>query len=255
MRAQEFITEATYELDADVDLLYDKAFADIVENIRNGTWDGQMPPKFLGTTAILTSPEAQEADKINRLKIITSSGNYYQPHNQILSISLNEQALEIIKKFGGLKQAIHEVPLRQRNQFMADLTPDRVKGSIHHELSHWLDDTLHGSHIKNRIDRAVAAERNGKYDLAQRIMHQGKKEVGLTNYELNAQIHSIKQLKRANMDMWNILSFDEMVDMNASLIHLRTLMKEIDEYDNWKKIILKRMHREKLLGDEMSRTY
>ena len=247
--------ENTYDMDEDVDLLYDRAFSDIVDNIRNGTWNGEMPPSLIGSTAILTSPEAQEAHKINRAKIITTDGNSYQPHIGIISVSLNEQVLEMVKQFGGLKQAIQEIPARQRKQFMVDLTPDRVKGSIHHELSHWLDDTLHGSHIKNRIDRALAAERNGKYELAKKIMNQHKKEVGLTDYELNAQIHSIKQLKRANMDMWDILSFDEMVDMNASLIHLRELMKGLDEYHTWKKTILKRMHREKLLGDEMSRTY
>ena len=40
MRSQEFIIEATYELDADVDMIYDNEFAPIVEQISYATYEG-----------------------------------------------------------------------------------------------------------------------------------------------------------------------------------------------------------------------
>lgn len=255
MKSKEFIIEATYELDEDVDLLYDRAFADIVDAIKLDSWKGNLPPEFLTTTASLKSPDAIKAHRENPMKIITTDGNLYQPDTQTISISLNMQLLKIIENYGGLKRAMDVIPRSQHTRLLADLTPERIKGSIHHELSHWLDDTFHNAHISKRVIRAVAADNAGNYKKATKIMNQNKKDVGLTDYELNAQIHSIKQLKRAHQDMWDLLSFDEMIDLNASLIHLRDKMKEAGEYSKWKKLILKRLYREHLLGEEMTNTY
>jgi len=262
MRSQEFITEATYELDTDVDMLYDLAFKDIVEQIQAGTWDGEdfASNNYIGDTGMLTSPDCKKAHEVNPLTIITTQGNEYNPHGDamrapFLSLSINNQVLGLIRDHGSVKSAVEVIPWSQRERFKSEILPERIKGSIHHELAHWLDDTFHNSHIKNRITWAnTANEKHSDYKKASNIMNQGKKQRNLSNYEINAQIHSIKQLKRANEDMWDLLSFGEMVKMNASLSNLSDEFKELGEYENWKKQLLRRMHREKLIGDEMYRT-
>lgn len=262
MRSQEFITEATYELDEDVDKIYNMAFAPIVAQIKDGTWDGKTyaTSTYLGETNMLTSPDCKKAHEINPMVIITTNGNEYNPNGDIvrgpfISVSINTQVLDIVGEHGSVKEAIPQIPYSQRKRFVTELTPERIKGSIHHELAHWLDDTFHNRHISNRIQWSLQAqEKNRDYKKAGNIMSQGKKARDLSNYEINAQVHSIKQLKRANEDLWDILSFDEMVELNASLHNLSDEFKEIGQYESWKKQILRRMHREKLLGDEMYRT-
>ena len=263
MRAQEFITEATYDLDTDVDMIYDMAFAPIILKVRQGTWDGEefATANWLGTTEILSSPDCKKAHDVNAMVIITTQGNEYNPHGDairgpFISISINNQVLELISEHGSIRAALEYIPRTQRERFLTEITPERIKGSIHHALSHWLDDTFHNKHISNRLSWAAhARERQQDYEKADNIMLQGKKEQNLTNYEINAQIHAIKQLKRANTDMWDLYDFDDMIRLNASLTHLGSTFKEMGEYENWKKTLLKRMHREKLLGDEMYRTF
>jgi len=262
MKSIEFITDETWDLNNDVDMIYEAAFSIIVSRIHSGKWNGEeyAMRDFIGTTNILTSPDAIKANDMNSVSIITTQDNSYNPlgdaiRGPYISVSINHQVLDLIKEYGTIKEAITVIPWKQRERFMTEITPARIKGSIHHELSHWLDDTLHNSHIKNRLTQAnIASEKHLDYKKAGHIMSQGKKARDLSNYEINAQIHAIKQLKRENEGMWDLLSFDEMIEMNASLIHLSDEFKKIDEYNNWKKQLLKRMHREKLLGDEMYRT-
>jgi hypothetical protein len=249
-------------LDNDVDKIYDLAFAPILTAIRSNTWDGNQYAAInnLGDTGILISPDAIKANKINPVDIITTSGNLYNPNGDgingpHISVSINNQVLGLIAEFGSISEAINELPGSQHKKFKSELTPERIKGSIHHELSHWLDDTFHNSHIKNRLNWAnTASEKNRDYKKASNIMSQGKKAQDLSNYEINAQIHAIKQLKREHEDMWDLYDFNDIIDLNPSLGVLRDNFKEIGEYDNWKKHLLSRMYREKLLGDEMYRS-
>ena len=260
MRSNEFIIEATYDLDNDVDMLYDIAFADIVKAIKSGTWDGEEPPLRLGTTKMLTSPDCIKADKENRMNIVTTQDNQYNPYGTsvlgpFISIAINQDVLEIIRRaHNSFTYALELIPSSQHDMFKTEITPERIKGSIHHELSHWLDDTFHNRHISNRLEWSKqAAEKHKDYKKASNIITQGKKNVGLSNYEINAQIHAIKQLKRANEKIWDLLSFEDMIKLNASLTQLMNDVKKIGEYGTWKKALLKRMYREKLLGKEMYR--
>ena len=88
------------------------------------------------------------------------------------------------------------------------------------------------------------------YKTSKKIKLRGKSDEFLTDYEINAQIHSIKQLKRSNRDLWDLFSFKNMVDESPALITIRSNLNA-QQYKEWKKLILKRMYREGLVGDSM----
>ncbi len=249
MKAKEIINEATFNVGKDVDFLYNKLFRKTVNAILKDKWDGTLPDIIHMTTSELPSRKSQKAHNVNPMRIITTHDNEYNPNNRFISISIGGGALALIRNEGSFSKAIaflKEYHPADVVKFKGDISPARIKGTIYHELAHWLDDTYHNKHIKDKLDRAVSSDGHS-------LMH-GEKNVGLTRYEINSQIHAIKQLKRDNLDKWDDLSFKAMVNLNAS--HL-SILRDLSHADKirWKKMILKRMAREGLVGNRMQSTY
>ena len=248
MKSSEIILESTFNIGKDVDMLYALLFKDTVRQIHNGTWDGELKDIISLSTANLSSLKARKAHKLNPMLIITTHENEYNPGNNFISIALGKGALQLIKDEGSFEKAIEflknmGVP-EQVQKFKRDLTPSRVKGSIYHELSHWLDDTFHNNHLRDKISRAPASD--GK------SLSQGEANVGLTKYEINAQIHSIKQLKRDYAAKWDLLSFQDLINLHTSLMQISQNLSDTDLI-RWKRMILSRMAREGLVGNQMQR--
>jgi len=259
MRFNEFktdqLTEAVFELNSDVDMIYDKAFKDIVDSIRSNSWNGVYnPPKLICGSATLTSPECEEAHELNPIIIRTDkNGNFYNPTEQYISVSMNLQAINHLMNYvtadNPIKRALAPLPMHQRHRYISEFSPERIKGSIHHELAHWIDDTLHNSHIRNRIN--VAHELPNKRGI--KHFNQGEEDVDLSKFEMNSQIHAMMQIRRADTEMWDLYSFEEMLHQNSSLAYIAERLRKMGKYEQWKKYLLKRLARENLLGQEMSR--
>ncbi len=250
MRATEILQEATFNLGQDVDLLYNLLFKDVIKNIHNEKWNGKYVMSHEPmTTAILKSKNARLAHAVNPMYIVTNRENVYDPHKSIISISINNSALDVIRaKDNSFEKALRylkEYYPEQARRFVADLTESRVKGSIYHELSHWLDDTFHNKHLSKMLTKAQNQN-------SSKVTMQGERNVGLTKYEINAQIHSIKQMKRNYKKEWDMLSFNDMISHNASLMTISSKLNKAD-YNRWKKMLLKRMARENLLGIKMTK--
>ena len=259
----QYITESTFNLSSDVDLIYDVYFSDFVNSLWEGSFDPDAPlpyTKELRTSA-LTSPKAVKANAINpSLIIINANANIYR--KDLIQVGIHRQVLDIIRDSGSLRDAIRDVERynnkKVADQFKTELTPARIKGSIHHELSHWVDDALHNNHISNRV--AYTSELDlGNKDKARRHMNQGQIARVLTNYEINAQIHSIIELKRGIGEVnWNNITLDQMIEKSPSLHTIKQELlvlafndDNLNAYQLWKKILRKRMHREGLLGENM----
>jgi valyl-tRNA synthetase len=250
MHSTEFLLEATFNIGQDVDMLYNLLFRNLVKDIHNENWDGRLVDNTESlSTGILQSKEARKAHKMNPMRISTSHHNSYDPTTRVLSVAINRNVLDLLRSCDmsyskSLKFLTQHHPGQVR-MFTADITPARIKGSIYHELSHWLDDTFHNRHISKTVNLAQ--------ELGASALRQGEQYVGLTKYEINAQIHAIKQLKRNNNKIWNTLSFDQMVDLSAALQTVEGALST-DDKKRWKQMILRRMAREGLLGDSMKKS-
>jgi len=253
---KQYLLEKTFDLDKDVELIYKKYFKNNLNKIRHGNYSLK---DYSFDSSILKSKEAKEAHKLNPIMIRVAKDvrtNAYLPLTKGMQFyPIHKGALELLQGyFGNMEDTVNELPSNQRAGFKSEFDGERIKATIYHELSHWLDDTFHDMHITKRVRRGKEARHAEEQIYATKIIKQGRFDVAQTDYEMNAQIHNIKQAKKGALSkLWDVLSFEELVENMPNLFTIRQQLKnEPGEYESWKKRILKRMARENLLGQYMS---
>lgn len=246
------ITEKTFDINAEVDYLYDLFFKEYIDAF---DIDNPAPlPRTFGTilgpdfVEDMNNPDIEDAhDSIWLEEITTYSnrGNVYLPSDgeATINLSLPKPAHDAIKS--GIVNQLND---RQRRSIMNEFTEARMKGSIMHELSHWLNDALHGRFLSKRVDRGITSTDRLK------TLNQGKSRTHqfLTDYELDAQVHAIIQFRRKNARMW------ERIDLDTALQKMPFYMPLYDtlsraERKQWKRYMYTRLARENLLGRQMKR--
>lgn len=241
---EELLDERLTNIDDDVNLLYTKYFEYDVNRFEETGFFGK--DLFLSTstdTSILKSKECVEANKLNHCIIRINTGdNHYAPNNKRIAIGINANAANFIIDNGGyFQKALNSLNSpQQRHTLSREFTEEKIKGSIHHELVHWIDDTLNNRHIQKRINKATEL---GTRDI-------GGINVNSTKFEIQAQIHNIKQLHNKYSNMWDNISFWDMIKMSPSLTSINNQLTG-DERKEWIRNIKHRMHREGLLGKNM----
>lgn len=248
---EELLNERLTEVDQDVDMIYDKFFKDDVEKLnKTNMISGDMFETKIGvlTTADLVGDEAREAHKLNPCGIVINNenlgGNYYSPNDNKIGFGINPNALNwVINNDGDLQLAIASLDNTfQKNKLPKEFGEAKIKGSIHHELAHWIDDTLHNKHIKKRIDKQHKMKTK---DL-------GGIPVDMTTMEIQGQIHNVKQLYNKHKDEWDELSFYDMLNLSPSLDYVYNKLRiNQDNLRKWVRSIKTRMYREGLLGRKM----
>ena len=259
MKLDRILLEKTFQINAAVDFIYKHAFKDTVDAMKKGTWDGNFRYGKMKTTS-LPGKAIEKANETNPATIfIHDDGkNIYQPTEGVIRLSLNRQVMDLVRQHG-TKEAhsmIRNSAPQQYKMFKQEFDGTRIKSAIYHELSHWLDDTLHGGHLGKTASSVNTAYRAGDREKGERIRRRGKGTEFETDYERNAQIHAMKVLKKKLGKEWDEISFERMLHRDASLSNIYNILKKRNDgsYESWKRDILKRMHREKILGDEMTKT-
>jgi hypothetical protein len=242
------LTEKLTDVDDDVNMLYDMFFKKGVEDIqRTNRISSRTFEQTDVDTSILKNELCVKAHELNPCKIMINKGNnFYKPGDSIISIAANLQAANfVITQYDGdLNRAADALEPPQSIMIKKEYTEERIKGSIHHELAHWIDDTFNNQHLKKRIEKNLALNSAGE------ALPFDKVTVNAHYMEIQAQIHNIKQLHNKYADTWDTLSFDEMIGMSPSLYNTyRSLPYSLKT--QWVKKLKMRMFREGLLGKRM----
>ena len=243
------LSESTYELDADVDFIYTESrLEEYIHNVKtNPSKNVGRPFKELDSS-MLTCPKSIEAHKLNPVKIesgIFGTSSWYNPSKRMIRISPNRQAIDMI--------GANEKPDEYDNIQMFDneLTDERIKATIHHELSHWISDSIHNQHLSRIVSHA--ADEGGHYE----DVLLGKYNVGETYYEIDAQIHGIKQIKRKyTSEEWDRATLQWLFYKYPALNNIKNPLirspNDNEVYD-WIRTLTTRMSREGLLGKNMTK--
>ena len=234
------IREALMDVDSDVELIYDLYYKDAYEEIaKTGIVKKSMFNLKYYNTSYLKSPLSMQADKLNRCNIIINGqSNYYAPNNSRISVGINPSALDFaIENKGDIEKAASDI--YNGESFLANFKPSTIKASIHHELVHWIDDTLHNRHIGKLA--------NSGY------LKNPKKDINSHKLEIQSQIHNIVQLKKANEETWDTITFHEMIRKSPSLTFIYNMLrnKPGDIFKQWRRDLKTRMYKEGLLGKNM----
>jgi hypothetical protein len=237
----ELLTEKIIEIEDDVNMIYEKYFKHIIDKFNNNediTYD--MLKQITTDTSILQNELCVQAHKIKPCQLIIHSSNVYVPLKNIIGVGISSSAVNVILEFSKPSDAINAVPEKFQQTFKADVSEYRVKGSIHHELTHWIDDVTNNSHIEklmvSRKENNVKEKNSLKY-------------INTHFLERNAQIHNIRQLYLYHKDVWDQMTFDEMIDLTPIFTFVDKLPNDVKTI--WKKDIKLRMNREGLLGKNM----
>lgn len=246
---QYLLLEKTFNLNKDVDYIYNKFFKAFIKKVRADKWNGDALPYKEIHSADLITKDAKKAHELNPIRIVIGNSNTYTPSNSKINLSPSKFALGYISTNKGFSNAIKHIKEFPNNPNLNDdISMEKMKASIYHELAHWIDDSTHNFYITRTLQRA---NHNKKH--AREIMNQGHASVDQTSFEINAQIHALKQRKRTfSKSEWDNLKFDDILATVEPFKHLRKMFKlNPKEYTEWRKKILKRLSREKLLGKNM----
>lgn len=246
---QNLLSEKIYNLNNDVDYLYNKYFKDFIEYVNNNDRINlNLLKPSEDSTLNLSSSEAIEANKTNPCKILINDqryktySNFYKPSESIINLNINFNALSHALDYKNLNIAAEDLPYDQQNLFLKEFSETKIKSSIYHELAHWIDDSLNNKHIEKTLSKFKKIE--------------DKEDVNLTDMEIQAQIHNIVQLKRSYKDNWDNLSLYELIRLSPTLNTIYNKYKKNNEKLNyWFTKLRKRMHRENLLGKNMVNNY
>lgn len=266
MRLQNYLNEKTFNVSADIDYIYKRAFKKPIDLFKKGKYHEFAKfvfgsKKIMGdyifdnfTSSDLKSKTSQKADKMKPVRIycgISSKGNMYDPIINNIVLSINYSAFNLLRDANFDINIVKEQlkPTGNFDQFLSEFSETKIKSSIYHEISHWLNDTLHNLNIMRRAEKAI------EYKSLKPVLGKHK-DVNLTDFEVDAQVHAIKQMKRQNRKRWDELTWYDLTTMNPSLREIfRKLFfitqKERKEYF---KRLMKRLHRENLLGDKMKKS-
>lgn len=241
---ESLLTEKIANVDSDVNMLYDMYFkADIDEISRTGVITDEMFEMHPTSTIMLEDEESLLSNEHNKCLIYINYGrNYYNPSKKVISISVNSDAKDYVMSFNGvIKDAADALDDdAQRLNLPREFTEERIKGSIHHELAHWIDDTMNNSHINKRLNKAMEINN----------LNLGGIPVNASKMEIHAQMHNVKQLKNKYPNEWDTLSFIEMVELSPPLNSVYSTLP-YDFKVKWIRDLKTRMYREGLLGNNM----
>lgn len=262
------ILENTFDVEKDVNFLYKMGkFNQIIDSVREYLF--QNAPHKLQTDILqnkdlifakidsseLKDEDSRQAHKLNPVTIflgVFKSGSIYDPISKIIYVSLNYNVLRIFLQYGKFgKNKIKSVIVKksEKASVFNEITTSRIKSTIAHELSHWIDDSLHNNHIHNLLSRANDLKNSD-------ILKLGQKNVSMTYFEIEAQIHGIKNLKKIKKKIWDTLTLTDVFFIYSSLRSI--VIKILSEYDEsvvniWLKNLIKRMSRGGLLGKNMTK--
>jgi hypothetical protein len=257
---EEVLNEKVFDINDDVDFLIKESG---IEKFYNEIKEGKTPyfdeimnnheVAFLAIKSNeLKSEAAIKADEINPILIFIgfpegTIGSHYNPKDKYILVSPIRQVFKIL-----YQNEQYQLKLDQIESFKNDLKLDRLKHALAHELSHWISDSLHNSHIEKIIDRANELNK-AEY------MKLKNQDVNMTYFEIDAIIHGIKELKRQyTQEEWDQFTFRDVMIKYTAITGIDTTLKTrygLEVALIWQKNLFKRMQREGLLGLNMRSFY
>lgn len=250
------LKEKLHDIRQDVDFIYNNSFKELVDDIANDQLRDIEDYCLSNSTDIrifkssqLKTKDCRKANEITPISIycgIYDSSFYSFGKEKEIKISINSDALDYF---------INKINIPNTKSFFRRLknqvNENRMKASIAHELTHWIDDSIYKLFYNIVGDEIDPSKRDELLSFRSGLMDT-------TYYEIQAQIHGVQEIKNSySIEEWNKLSVNDLFELYPPLADVidkvyRSFNKEIAH--SWIKAFLKRLNREHLLGKNMTKT-
>ncbi len=274
------LNERIYNISEDVDYIYRNSFESFIDDFQNNkiiddiydynTASIEDRKEFdknirLYSSDILLSSikstdlkglDCVKANKIMPIKIYTGifkAGSYhaynYWERTPFISISLNYSLYSLMLNSSVIHKSIinsleGKLNIRASNEF----TEERVKSTISHELSHWIDNATHD------IFKHIVGNETTPQGKLKALKLNKNKPVNSTYYEIQGQIHSLIEYKKKYGRKWDLITWEELFNFQPSLYVIAEKLLEKNDFtilNNWFLNLYHRMEREDLVGTKM----
>jgi hypothetical protein len=251
MKFKNYLNEKTFAIGADVDYIYKKYFKKAIDDFKKGKKETIVNfPTSKFSTDDLKSQKAKKAHEINPLIIYIGIFDCcsYNPVESIIRLTFNMSAVNLLKA-NDIKKIKYLLSDEEYKRYLNEFSSSSIKGSIYHELSHWLNDTFHNKNILKRIQKS---KNINSYKPLTRF-----NVTVFSDYELDAQVHALKQLKRDYKKDWDDLTWNDVIIRKPSFDFIKRTLKSSSNKarNDYKKRLLKRLNREKLLGKGLKNSF
>ena len=283
MKRYTSLKEKVYIIEKDVNFIYNRAYKKFIQDFKNKKISLKKFERLLQNFNVeikgreLKTKDCINAQNINPVIILCTlsteiNNSYYDaivkkeeypivvvPNINLLhALIISDYNMDsiIVDKFKLDKNAD-----KYKNELHYRTTELNIKQRISHELNHWIDDTSHGRFLMNRQLKAKEIEDNPILDdktkekLIQKIMSQNKELIILSDTEANSIIQQIQTIKNnVSKKEWDKFSLEDLFVRSGSLYSLAKNIRDtigLSGFNDWQKDLIKRLNREKLLGNNM----
>lgn len=195
----------------------------------------------------LKSKTAQEAHAVNPVKI-----NIWFVGPPRLSNSYNVETKEIHicipnSVADAMMTRLNTIPLHQLEMLQNETSDIKHKSTIRHELTHWIDDSIHNFYITKTLTKAqdlskTSMQKAQKY--WDKAVKHGEKDIYLAPIEITPMVNQIAELKRRlGEKKYNSITWSQLV------VYLPSLSTLNQQYGaEYRKKMFSRLARENLMG-------
>lgn len=196
----------------------------------------------------LKSENAKKAHAVNPIMIHVwlisprGVGNHYSPSKKAIHISLDWGVAD------AMVNRLADIPKHQIPMLKNEVSELKHKGTIRHELTHWIDDSLHNFYITkslNNIDDLSRQKKTKQAEIAyKKDISHNQPDIYLAPVEINAMVNQIAEYKRrVGNKKYDSLSWSQLMTELPSLATLN-----YKHGAKWRKKMFERLSREGLIG-------
>jgi hypothetical protein len=191
-------------------------------------------------SSVFKSKQAQIAHQSNPITVEVylhnNRCNSYSPKESKIYIGLTDNLVNFLRTVAYTKN--NQEYIKHKNSLFNDINDVKLKSTIRHELTHWIDDSLHNKHIsklivspsfREKVNQGLANGIDVRYEMP---------------HEITAIVNQIAEIKRRIGDKkYNLLTW---VDILEKVPGLKIINDELGV--SWRRVIFSRLARENLIG-------
>lgn len=196
----------------------------------------------------LKSENAKRAHEVNPITIYVwlvshpNLGNLYNPINKVIHIGLDYNVYQAMIN-------IPSIPFYQIPNLRNEVSDVKIKTTIRHELTHWMDDSLHNFYIRNAMMKMSSQMNDGKHTdqslkTYKNAVAHGEEDVYNSPIEVTAMVNQISEYKRrVGKTKFDTITWKQLM---IALPSLSNLNRKWGSY--WRRKMFTRLSREDLIG-------